>query len=279
MEIEVQGQDLSLYTGERMEQMVDKIKQEGSSQWAVIKAKQSQSLTTRQTLDEEVYKKGLIVTLMQAASLLGIKGEISQTDKDAILQYFKIYEPSMSLEEVYNAFFLEACGRLEPRTKSYNLFNLPFVSEIIGKYKTSLFELSRYMESRKIEEVKPVAPPDPLDLTLHDYRLYRQRASSIAPFLPDIYKYLYHKKLLPPHTRQYKSAIEKKAASIYIAIRQDQDTQDAFLWRYMPKDIKRRKGTICQICQRLVVVEFYDRVDGEERLKNILSNAKNTKQI
>lgn len=99
---------------------------------AFLKKKQSRIVDIEKG-DEFFMTLGIMFT--KIANLGGIKGEISEINKQDISKMILRRNKALSLEEIYFAFELERYGVYEEKTSHFQLFNADYVSTILNKYK------------------------------------------------------------------------------------------------------------------------------------------------
>lgn len=80
--------------------------------------------------------KGLFGLLMvKIATLSGIKGKITDLDKEDIYKIILSSFKELSFDEIYKAFELDRSGVYSSEIKPYGLFNAKYVSQILLEYK------------------------------------------------------------------------------------------------------------------------------------------------
>lgn len=217
----------------------------------------------------------------EAAFLIGIKDPISKPNKDDIVDLIFRRFNGLSIEEVREAFKLDRFGEFGDPTPSFQLFNSEFVGKVLTRYKN-------WLQKTRHENNLPMrnsTQPKPKELSeeektilvfngavscFEDYKA----TGIIDPGRVYVYEFLYERKALPEHTKEFRSRIleEAKKQAIQETKKKRKEAKGnrierANLARKI-EEIKAGEYQLKTVCRKIILKEFFDGLIAEEKTLN-----------
>ncbi len=152
----------------------------------------------------------------RVANLLGIKHQINQINKEDIREMIYYRFGNLSLEEIDYAFKLDRYGKFGDPTEHYQLFNAEFVGKVLNRYKNWVqqYRFDNRIPTAKLPEKKELTSEEKETIVvtgvLNFFDEFKENRH-IPPGRLYVYDYLFEKKLLPPHTPEFKEKIRRSA--------------------------------------------------------------------
>ncbi len=231
----------------------------------VVFLKTSKASIFKTEKNEEFFcSLGLMFT--KVANLSGLKGEISDINKQDIEDLILDFNQALSLDEIYFAFKLERYNQYEEKTKHYEMFGAEYVSEVLKKYKKwkqktkvqfNIQIISELPEKKEltVDEKKSIVEKG-VERMFEDYK-----ATKDVPFgCVYIYDFLIKKGELKTPTNPSRKQIKRKARSNVNQFNKNKKAHSIFSAVFHKGNINKQ---IEDECKRLALIEYF-----EEKLKN-----------
>lgn len=211
---------------------------------------------------------GLMFT--KIANLSGLKGEISDINKQDISDLILDFNQSLSLDEIYFAFKLERYGQYENKTKHYEFFGSDYVSEILNKYrkwKQKTKVKFHIQDIKKIPPMKELTEEDKIGIVQKGVdRMYEdfKRTKEVPVGCVYIYDFLRKNNIIKAPTDSYRKEIKNKALKTIKHVNNFSDLMSVISRNHGKK---HKEIEIDNECKRLSLIDFFTKKMNNENNK------------